>query len=840
MTQHQGDGMVPSINPSRTKRDYALLGLIWLLSNLSDRLWLSLNQAVPAWDQSNHLTNALLYLRALQTPDIFQGEWWRQLWMLSPKYPPFTYLASVPFQALFGPGNDQALLTAFLYSGILLICVYHLGKVLFNREIGLWAAAITVLLPRLYQNRVQFLLDNPLLMLAIAAFTCLTYWRLAKSGKQQGVWITLFSICLGLGLLTKQSILFYLIFPLLFLGITNLVQRQWLRLLQLAIALIGSSLLWYPWYRTNWIYLFSTASNSNAIPASLEGDPPVNTLAAWVYYAKDLPLAVSWVLLIMPIVGILLHLLKRFPSDKNALTSQKLTKGMIWLGIYGGGTYLVCSALYNKDSRYIIPYLPVLAIVLAYGLTRWRGRWLWVRWATLSLAILATLTNLFPIPGSDALSQFLSPEVLFRPYLGQPVPNAAIYQTAIAQTPYQIVNLGVIPNTDQINPNTLNYFGTLNNHQGFGRELGSSPEKVQEDSQNFPWFLRKTGENGYAQPPQLAWADQLPNHPDFERVKQWSLADQSQVELYHRRNPRVSIEPLDHSPPQVTLTQIQVPEKTPPGQPLPITYQWSGNTALFADGLVLLTWRSVENPNSFWLHDHGLGLSEFFANASLDHQKNYPGLRLIERTATFPPTNLPAGNYQLEALYLNRRTGATQKITVPNTLITLDRQAPRLPAPPLDFVTQLRQLALNLPQGRRGLDPVFQQVDRLNLYDPLQDYLKQADVSLAYRLKQGEPDPIPLTYALVLARVLQQNPQTAIAALQSLVKLDSQNPYSHAYLAFVYLYNWQGKAAQQALEPALQLDPQNPDLLALKGISLIMQGNLWGGWQTIKPLLKSG
>ncbi|MFM7192058.1 MAG: phospholipid carrier-dependent glycosyltransferase, partial [Microcystaceae cyanobacterium] len=109
--------MVPSINPSIKKRDYALLGLIWLLSNLSDRLWLSLNQAVPAWDQSNHLTNALLYLRALQTPDIFHGEWWRQLWMLSPKYPPFTYLASVPFQALFGPGNDQALLTAFLYSG---------------------------------------------------------------------------------------------------------------------------------------------------------------------------------------------------------------------------------------------------------------------------------------------------------------------------------------------------------------------------------------------------------------------------------------------------------------------------------------------------------------------------------------------------------------------------------------------------------------------------------------------------------------------------------------------------------------------------------------------------
>ncbi len=813
--------------------DYGILGLIWLLSNLGDRLWLSLNQAVPAWDQSNHLTNSLLYLRALQTPDFLNGEWWRQLWMLSPKYPPLTYLLSVPFQALFGAGNNQALLTTFLYSGILLICVYQLGKVLFNGEIGLWAAAITVLLPRLYQNRLQFLLDNPLLMLVIAAFTCLTYWRLANPRKQQWFWIILFSICLGLGLLTKQSILFYLIFPLLFLGITNLIHRQWLRLLQLAIALIVSSLIWFPWYRTNWIYLFSTASNSNAIPASLEGDPPINTLAAWVYYAKDLPLAVSWVLLIVPIVGILLHLLKRFPSNKNALTQQKLRKGMVWLGIYVGGTYLVCSALYNKDSRYIIPYLPVLAILLAYGLTRWRERWLWVRWATLSLAILATVTNLFPIPGSDAISQFLSPEVLFRPYLGQPVPNQAIYQTAIAKTPYQIVNLGVIPNTDQMNPNTLNYFGTLADYQGFGRELGSSPEKVKEDSQNFNWFLRKTGENGYAQPPQLAWADQLPQNPNFELVKQWSLADQNQVELYHRREPGVTIQPLNISPTQVTLTQIQVPEKAPPGQPLPITYQWSGNTQLFADGLVLLTWRSVNNPQAFWLHDHGLGLSEFFVN----HATENTGLTLTEKTATFPPQNLPNGDYQLEAIYLNRRTGETQALTVPQTLITLDSQATTLTAPPLDFVTQLRQLALNLPQGRKGLDPVFQQVDRLNLYDPLQDYLKQADLTLSYRLDHDATDPIPLTYALVLSRVLQQNPQTAIAALQSLVKLDSQNPYSHAYLAFVYLYNWQGKAAQQALEPALQLDPQNPDLLALKGISLIMQGNLWGGWQTIKPLL---
>ncbi|MGL5035802.1 MAG: ArnT family glycosyltransferase, partial [Microcystaceae cyanobacterium] len=575
---------------------YLILGLIWLISNFSDRLWLSLNQAVPAWDQSNHLTNSLFYLKALQNSDFFNGEWWRQLWLLSPKYPPVTYIFGAIFQGLFGKGNDLALLTSFLYSGVLLICVYLLGKILFNREVGLWAAAITVLLPRLYQNRLQFLLDNPLLALVIASFTCLTYWKLEQNVRKQWLQMALFSLCLGLALLTKQSILFYLFFPLLFLTITFLWQRQWLRILQLILSFLGSTLIWYPWYRTNWIYLFSTAQNSNAIPAALEGDPATNTLAAWVYYAKDLPLAVSWVLLIIPIVGFLLHLLGRFPREKESLPTPKVTSGLLWLGLYFGGTYLICSALYNKDSRYIIPYLPILAIFLAYGLTRWRSRWYGVRWATIMLAIIVTLTNLYPIPFSDQFSQTFSPEVLFRPKFEARVPNQAVFETAIAKTPYQVVNIGVIPNTDQINPNTLNYFGTLANYQGSSRELGTNSEKVKEDSQNFQWFLRKTGENGFAQAPQLEFADQLPKDAQFKLIKNWSLADQSQLELYQQTNPFVTIKISELKTDQLQLQKITIPEKATAGFPLPISYQWSGNSSLFTDGLVLLTWRSQANP----------------------------------------------------------------------------------------------------------------------------------------------------------------------------------------------------------------------------------------------------
>ncbi|MEB3311865.1 MAG: phospholipid carrier-dependent glycosyltransferase [Snowella sp.] len=809
------------------------LGLIWLISNLCDRVWLALDQSVPAWDQSNHLTFALEYLRALQNPDFFNGDWWRQFWMLSTKYPPLTYLMSVPFQQIFGTGNDQALLTGLVYSAVLIFFVYLIGKTLFNAEIGLWGAAFSVLLPRIYQTRLQFLLDNPLLAITITCFAVLTLWKVAKTRRNQWIFAIIFGLCLGLGLFTKQSVLFYLIGPIAWLKISYLIKRQWERLLQLFVGFLCSIIIWFPWYRTNWIYLFSTAQNSNAIPAAMEGDPAVNTLAAWTYYFKDLPLAASWVLLIVPIVGLLLHLLGRFPNKGLLITGKNALPGLVWLGVYFISTYLICSALYNKDSRYILPYLPILGIFLAYGLTLWRSRWEFVRWGTLAIAVFAMILNLFPIPGSDQLSQTLTPSVLFRPYLGQPVPNTELVKTVIETTPYQIGTLGVIPNTDSINPNTLNYFGALQNFQVYGRELGTMPEIVAKDSQSFDWFITKTGDNLHAREPQLDFGKTLDTDPNFQTVKSWQLPDQSTLKLFHRKILPVTVKALPNSVSSIQLNSVQIPSQVPPGKAVPVTYQWSGSGKDLTSGLILLTWQSVSNPEKYWIHDHAVGFGKLIKPSQPDQ-----GLEVIENTAMLPTDNLPDGEYQLKAEYLDYQTGKTQSIAIPETKIILNKNAPTVAAPELDFVTQLRQLALNLPKGVKGLDPVFQKVDRLNVYDPTQNYLKQVDASLSYRLSQNPPEAVNWSYAQVLARVLQQNPQSAIAALQSLVKLDPHNPYSHAYLAFVYLYDWQGRAGELALEPALKLAPDNLEINALYGISFFMQGRFLSAWQTLSPLLK--
>ena len=161
-----------------------VLGIIWLLGAISDRLWFALDRSVPAWDQADYLTNSLKYLQALQHPQWFSGEWWTNFWLLSTKIPPLAYILTVPFLQVFGTGGDRATLVHLLFSAILLASVYSLGVQLFNRQVGLWAAAICVLLPGLYRFRLQFLLDYPLTAAITFAFYCLTMWK-ASEGRRK-------------------------------------------------------------------------------------------------------------------------------------------------------------------------------------------------------------------------------------------------------------------------------------------------------------------------------------------------------------------------------------------------------------------------------------------------------------------------------------------------------------------------------------------------------------------------------------------------------------------------------------------------------------------------------
>jgi len=911
-----------------------ILGLIWLASALCDRLWLALDNSVPAWDQADYLTGSLNYWQALQHPEWFSGEWWTNLWQLSSKIPPFTYIATAIIQHIVGRGTEQATLVLLIFSAILIGSVYGLGVQLFNRRVGLWAAGLTVLLPGLYRYRLEFLLDYPLTAVVTLSFFCLTVWRnqslkpvIAKfphnnqsiiPNHQSLLWAIIFGLSLGLALMVKQTALFFLFIPIVWVMAGTIRRRNWGRFAQLIVGLLVSGFIFYPWYRTNWLLILTSGKRATLDSAIAEGDPALNTLDAWLYYGKILPYLVSWVLLLVPIVGLILYWRNKdrrlgtedvFSTQRGAEVNAEGRRGFQeryglgglrwsfgWLAVFLVGGYLLCSLNVNKDARYILPLLPVFSLVLASGLVLWQGRFgQQVRWGTVGLASVLMVLNLFPLGGAF-LTQFLSPPVQHFPDLGQPVPLAQVIDEVIQTSPNLQTTLGVLPSTPEINQHNLNYYGALRDFQVYGRQVGVREKQVEQDARSLSWFVTKTGNQGSVPEAQAAMVEKVEKGGEFQLQKTWDLPDGSLLNLYHRHQPFFQVKKVNRkqsiigtdlnpivgaglgthfryppinvqqNPPsspineqqnsslfnslslsvvegldKIQLNRVIVPETAPPDFPVPVTYEWTGDWQPLQSGIVLLTWHSVEAGYQYqWLHDHGIAMGNLFPKSTNNRRLSTvtnpsPKYQVSERMAMLPPADIPAGTYTLNATYLNRETGETYPISVPAVQIKIDPKASPTPAPELDLITQFRTLAATLPNGADSLEAIFEQTGRINQYDPIQDYLMQADLALTHRLKL-EPQRLDLAYALALSRVLQVDSQAAIAALKRVVQLDPQNPYAHTYLAFVYLYEWRGKAAQNALKPALILNPNLPEVQALSGVAALMQGNLVKTWYFIDQL----
>jgi 4-amino-4-deoxy-L-arabinose transferase-like glycosyltransferase len=585
------------------------------------------------------------------------------------------------------------------------------------------------------------------------------------------------------------------------------------------------------------------------------------------------------------------------PLDKGGSQNQKSFSTFRWLALFLIASYLFISANFNKDTRYVMPLLPVVSVILAYGLTVWPRRLGAVRWGTVGLAFVLMCLNLFPIGGTAGtyLTQTLAPRAKDYPYLGQEWPHHQVVEEIIRTTPQQKATVGVLPRIAEINHNNFNYYGALRNFQVYGREVGVRKKFIPQDARSLSWFLTKTGNQGAPKEAQVMMVQTVEQSPDFQVQKTWNLPDRSILKLYHRTQPPVQVRSIPQPLTQVKLERVTVPQQAPPGVPVPVSYEWSGSWPQLKSGIVLLTWNRVRtqnsglrtqdsglrtqdsgvrsqstvsnsqpqpsaNPKSIppeaplpkkesqttkpidlaqpnqqrWLHDHGIGFGELYSGR-LSAEQLQGSFQVIETTAMLPPATIAPGTYTLQATYLNQETGESYPITVPPVTLNIAPNAPATPAPELDLVTQMRTLAASLPEGRKALDRVFDEIGRVNQYDPVQDYTIQAERALEYRLQQ-EPQNKDWAYGLAFSNVLQKDAKGAIAALKRVVQLDAQNPYAHAYLTFLYLYQWRGKDAQNAIKPALELNPNIPEVQALSGAAALMQGNIFKAWQVLKGL----
>ncbi|WP_346292080.1 phospholipid carrier-dependent glycosyltransferase [Sphaerothrix gracilis] len=809
--------------------------VLWLLVAVADIIWLHLDQAPPGWDQGDHLSRALNHWRSLQQPQWGSPDWWQTLWQQAPtQRGPLVYLLTVPLFGLLNPGADQAVLVNLMLTAVMLVSIYLMGRRLFSPLVGLWAAGLSLLSPTLAALRITYLLDFGLAAVFSVALMSLTYWWMAESTRRQWLWMPIWGISLGLTLLTRTSGLLFVIPPLVWAVAVSLWQRRWQQLLQILAGGAIAVLVIWPWFSTNWLTIVSTTFGGAQAGVIYRKSPQVNSLAGWLFYLQVLPEIVSMPVLLASLgtwlAGIGAIALGKKSSVITASLSTESEKflgatrrGWLWLVAFLIGIYLLGTIGPNKQPRIIIAFFPAMAIVLARGLTlRSTLPWRWLRWGAVALSGLVLLGRMFALPDVDLIQGAKWP-----PYRGDRWPNHAVIETITRDMPYLQSTLGLAVNTLTINPQNMDFYGALADFQVNGRQLSFSSKTALQDSRYLNWYLTKTGyqgDYGSIEAGQARLREALETSNTLEIFQRWQLPDRSELRLLRRKTPQVRVEPLDQIKTAVEITVVEVAEQLAPGQAFPITYQIEGPWQALQNGLLLLSWQPLETNSDrpTWISDHGIALGQLKAGES--KPKSNSGFRVTESLAVLPPASLQQGRYQLQASYLNRNTNESYDLALPPVQVELQAGiAAPAQVPPLDLVTVLRRLAADLPVG--AIDPVFSEVGRINQYDATQDYLRQTEQAMTHRLSQS-PDQLDWLYSLLLAQILQQKAPEAIATLETITRLNPENPYNWAYLGFVRLYQWQPWRADQALAQAEQLQPDLPNLRLLQAIAAALKLNL--------------
>ncbi len=802
------------LNDSKLKKDYLILLVVWLIALVIDRTWFFLDESIPSYDQSAHLTGALHHYRIFQNLNILSSDWWLSLWQLSPSYrAPFVYICTVPFLVLFGKGHDQASLVNLLYTAIIILSVYHLGKYLFkNRKIAITGSLFCLLFPILGIIRTDYLLDYGLTAVVIFTFTILTIWKDSYTGWVSWILTIILGLGIGLIMLSKPTGFIFILIPSIWILIIFIRKRQVIKLIQTSLSLILAWLICGSWYSLNWLTIITSALNANNVGKG-EGDPPATTIAGWLYYPQFIPESVGLPVLSISLGILLVYLIKnRF--SKNTISASLHKSSLNWLFVFLVGSYIICSLGTNKDIRFILPCFPIISLILAYFFNLVENIWFdRLRLVTIGLSGIILLNNLFPLPLIQAWGGRHLPNDEGKKY-----PLTQLMERIIQTTPYLSTTLGVIPvSTPQVNEFTLDYFGTLADFRIYGRKLTMKLSQVDQDLQYLSWYVTKDNEpdeQGEKGETKRKLKFLVETSSDLQLQGDWVLPHNDKLRLYHRKSPQIVVEKLTSNNQPVTLEKVITPNQFTIGQNNSVTYQITGSWDELQNGLLLLKW---QDGKSSWYHDHGIALGNLYCGLKCHPQGSF---RVVENLATFIPQTLPTGKYQLSALYLDRRDGKIIPLNISNIVVNVTDTGKLEKTPSLDLVSRMSQLAIELQKGK--LDNLFVQIDNFNQYDATQDYLKQIEFAANYYL-QNEPNNLNWRYTLVLSQLLQRKASELIQNLTELTKYDAENPYTWVYLAFVYLYDFQPRQAEKNLVIAEKLKPDIPELKTLKTVTNIMK-----------------
>ncbi len=318
--------------------------------------WLVINKTPPAWDQAAHLRSTLMAREwlsgglSISFVDLLKNFY---------AYPPLIYFTASIWAFFSGSGIDQISFINSLFFVIAILGVYKLVGDVWNRKTALVAAIIFSFMPVVYDISRNYLLDLPLTAWVVWG---LWFWiksdNLKKDNFAWGWWGMLI-----LSSLTKLNGFIYFA-PMGMISLIKAIKNKDQKRLK---NIILGGVVWIIfvscWWVVNWgnIHSYLTGLAGQGEPLT----DPMNLLSwqTWIHYIR---LFVQHQ--VQPVPAIIFFVcLGRWLTRWRENNFSKVEKNLTWWLL---AVYVVFTIIRNKDFRFTLPLLSVVAIIMAVEIGR--------------------------------------------------------------------------------------------------------------------------------------------------------------------------------------------------------------------------------------------------------------------------------------------------------------------------------------------------------------------------------------------------------------------------------------------------------------------------------------
>lgn len=314
-----------------------------------------------SYDQANHLREMVLFSSRMDSTLAENAAVFTKtknildLFNVAATWPRFVYFITYLEHKIFGQGIFVSEMGSLvLYVFLLLIGIYFIGKKLAGPFCGAVAALIVLCCPKIAAYSLGYGFDFPLTAFVVLSICLLLY---SDNFRKLNMSI-LFGVVFGLGILVKGQIIFFVLGPLLyFICVTPADKQRRNSIMHLIIALLAAGIISSVWWYSNIKALF------DLFIWHVEGARgyPVFINIWFLYYFAVLIEEVPFVLYPLFVFGVF-HLIKSRSKD-----------GLVF-GLWMIGSYIILSLLHDKEPRFYLPALPAVAVVCAYGVSRFAHR----------------------------------------------------------------------------------------------------------------------------------------------------------------------------------------------------------------------------------------------------------------------------------------------------------------------------------------------------------------------------------------------------------------------------------------------------------------------------------